>query len=338
MVKDVLTKLSSGQTLTFEETSAFVDQIAVGEVSHSQIAAFLTGLRMRGETVAELAGCVESLRRRAIKVPHHQALVMDCCGTGGDGSHSFNISTAASIVIASCGVAMAKHGNRAVSSACGSADILEAAGANLNLNAEQAAQLLDEVGYCFLFAPNFHPAMKHVAPVRKELGFRTCFNLLGPLLNPAQATHQMIGTATTEIAEKLASTSQYFPNTKIVTVHNSLGFDEILPTGDNHRYQWLDDNLFSDMVALPLHLQNGYLPADLAGGNAAGNLAILHRVLSGEKSAYLVATILNAGFGLIVAEQAHTLEQGSEMAVDAIVSGKARKMLADYVSASNEVA
>ncbi|MGB5106165.1 MAG: anthranilate phosphoribosyltransferase [Candidatus Zixiibacteriota bacterium] len=334
MVKETLHKLAHGESLNFDDATAFIDAIADGMVAPTQVAAFLTGLRVKGESVVEVAACASALRKRAIAVPHHQSRVFDCCGTGGDNSHSFNISTAASLVVAASGVPVAKHGNRAMSSSCGSADILEAAGVKLELGPEDAARLLDELGYCFLFAPTYHPAMKNVAAVRKELGFRTIFNMLGPLLNPARATHQLIGTATRQTAELLASAAQHLPGTRIVTVHNSHGFDEILPTGTNHRYQWVDADLFSDQIELPLALQNGYQPADLRGGDRETNLAILLQVLGNKDSAYKVATLLNAGFALVIAGAASDLEHGTEIAAEAIRSGKAGKLLADYASAS----
>lgn len=336
MVKEILHKLAHGESLSFAEAEAMMDTIAAGEVTATQVAAFLTALRVKGESVSEVAGCAHSLRKHAVPVPHNRSQVFDCCGTGGDNSHSFNISTAASLVVAACGVPVAKHGNRAMSSSCGSADLLEVAGVNLDLSPQRAAQLLDNIGYCFLFAPNYHPAMKNVAVVRRELAFRTVFNILGPLLNPARATHQLIGTATRQAAELIASTAQHLPELRIVTVHNSHGFDEILPAGINHRFQWLDADLFSDPIELPLALQNGYVPADLRGGDKETNLAILHTVLDGKDSAYKVATILNAGFALVVAERASDLDEGADLAIDAIHSGEARRLLSDYVAASRE--
>ena len=336
MVKDQLHKLAHGESLSFDEAEAFVDAIVAGDVAPTQLAAFLTALRVKGESVSEVAGCAHSLRRHAVAVQHTRARVFDCCGTGGDNSHSFNISTAASLVVAACGVAVAKHGNRAMSSSCGSADILETAGANLELSPDSSAKLLDELGYCFLFAPLYHPAMKFVAPARKELGFRTIFNLLGPLLNPARATHQLIGTATRQAAELIASAARLLPETRIVTIHNSHGFDEILPTGTNHRFQWIDAGLFADPLELPIALQNGYVPADLRGGDRAENLIILNQVLDGKHSAYKVATALNAGFALVVAEVAKDLDEGSELALDAINSSRAKKLFSDFIQASRE--
>ncbi len=336
MVRETLHKLSHGETLLFEEAESFMDAVAAGNVTTAQTAAFITAIRVRGESVSEIAGCAQSLRKQAVPVPHHRKVVFDCCGTGGDNSHSFNISTAASLVVAACGVAVAKHGNRAMSSSCGSADILEAAGVNLDLAPQRAARLLDEIGYCFLFAPRYHPAFGIVAALRKELGFRTVFNMLGPLLNPARATHQLIGAATRQTAELLASTGQHLPETKIVTVHNSHGFDEILPTGTNHRYQWLDADLFSDPIELPLSVQNGYMPSDLKGGDRETNLAILHQVLDGKASAYRTATVLNAGFALVIAEKARDLVEGIDLSLESIHAGRAKRLLSDYVAASQE--
>ncbi|HVP07041.1 MAG TPA: anthranilate phosphoribosyltransferase, partial [Candidatus Acidoferrum sp.] len=229
MVRDTLNRLADGRQLSFAETAEFIDDIASGEVSDAQIAAFLTALRVKGVGAEELAGCVSALRRHAVNVPHHQTIVFDCCGTGGDGSNTFNISTAAAFVVAACGVPTAKHGNRAVSSSCGSADLLEAAGADIQISPEHSARLIDEIGFCFLFAPLYHPATKRVAAVRRELAFRTIFNLLGPLLNPAHTTHQIVGTPSLEYARLLASVAGHFEGQCIHSYSNSLGVDELLP-------------------------------------------------------------------------------------------------------------
>ncbi len=336
MVKELLAKLAARQSLTFTEAAYVVAEIADGRVSDAQIAAFLTGLRAKGETVAEIAGCVSALRQRAVCVPHSQQQIFDCCGTGGDGLHSFNISTAASLVVAACGVPTAKHGNRAVSSSCGSADLLEAAGARLEVSPAGSAKILDEIGYCFLFAPLYHPAAKRVAAVRRELGFRTVFNLLGPLLNPARATHQVVGAATRSAAETLALVSEFIPDLRITTIFNSHGVDELLPSGVNHRYQWLESGLLEDPIELPLWLQNGFVPEALRGGDKAANLAILDRVLAGEDSAYGTVIDLNAGFALLVAGKTEDLCTGIEMSRAARHSGAARRVLDDFVRLSQE--
>lgn len=336
MIKDVLAKLAERESLAFAETAQFIDAVADGQATEAQIAAFLIGLRAKGESVAEIAGCVAALRRRALAVPHHQSLVFDCCGTGGDGTGTFNISTAASLVVAACGVPTAKHGNRAVSSSCGSADLLEAAGADIELSPDRAAQLLDDLGYVFLFAPAYHPAAKRVAGVRRELGIRTVFNLIGPLLNPARATHQMIGAATRPAAAMLAAIGEYLPELNVTTLHNSRGYDELLPLGVNHRYRWLDGALLDDEIELPVNIHNGFPATALRGGDKDDNVRLLRGILSGADSPLASATDLNAAFGLVIAGHVENLAVGVELALDARRSGRALRLLDDYIHASRE--
>ncbi len=336
MVAEALRKLAERQSLTKAETAAFIDEVAGDNVTDAQISGFLLGLRIKGETTAEIAGCVESLRRHATAVPHSQSDLFDCCGTGGDGKSTFNISTAASLVTAACGVPTAKHGNRAVSSRCGSADLLEGAGMYLHLSPEASARMLDELGYCFLFAPGYHPATRRVAQVRRELGVRTIFNLIGPLLNPARATRQVIGTPSLEVAQLLASVSDQVEGISITTIYNSLGYDELLPTGTNHSFAVDDEGIRQDTIELPLSLSNGFDPADIAGGDKTENLAILQSLLAGEDSAYLKATALNAAMGLVVSRVASDLEEGYHFAESALKEGKVRKLLKDVVEYSQE--
>jgi anthranilate phosphoribosyltransferase len=337
MVKETLTKLAFGKAIDFDEAALFIDAVVTGEVNDSQIAAFLTALRIKGETPAELAGCISALRRHAVPVPHHQNLVFDCCGPGGDGSNSFNVSTAAAFVIAACGVPTAKHGNRAVSSACGSADILEEAGAKIDITAEHSARLLDETGFCFLFAPLYHPATKRVALVRRELGFPTVFNLLGPLLNPARTTHQIVGTSSRGNAELLARTATYLPSLDIITYSNSQGLDELLPSGENYICRGEGDKIQGRILELPPSLRNGVTPQKISGGGRKENLTILIDVLSGRESAYLKVTALNAALGLLSVGKAANLLDGHAMAEAALRSGSAKAVFECYVSWSNEV-
>lgn len=337
MIRAALDKLAAGEDLSFAEAGAVIDQIAGGDVTDAQIAAFLTGLRVKGELAEEVAGCVAALRRHAVAVPHTREVVFDCCGTGGDGSNSFNISTAAALVTAACGLPTAKHGNRAVSSSCGSADILEAAGARIDITPEHSAQLLDELGFCFLFAPRYHPVAARVAPVRKELGFRTLFNLVGPLLNPARATYQVIGTASLELAKQLAAVAGQVEDLNIITFHNSLGFDELLPTGENITFSLAGSTLNEAIVELPTVLRNGFKPAQIAGGSREENLRILKELLSGDESPVSQVVALNAGYGLLTAGCCETLTAGYEMAREALATGKVQKLFNNYVSFTNEV-
>jgi len=336
MTKDILNRLAEGQSLGFAETDSFVDDIAAGNATDAQIAAFLTGLRIKGECAEELAGCVSALRRHAVRVPHNQKTVFDCCGTGGDGSNTSNISTAAAIVVASCGVPTAKHGNRAVSSACGSADILEEAGARIDISPEHSARLLDEIGFCFLFAPHYHPATMRVAKVRRELGFRTIFNLIGPLLNPAHATHQIIGTSSPKNAALLASVAGHFSQQRIVSFHNSLGVDEILPHCTNIIHRWSDSHTEAETLSVPAFLGDGFTLDAIKGGDRKTNLVILKEVLSGIISAHSKVTALNAALGLLCVGKVSDLEEGYHLAMDSLQSRSAGKLFELYVAMSQE--
>lgn len=336
MIKDALDKLAAGENLSLAEAGEVIDKIAAGEVSNAQIAAFLTGLRVKGELAEEVAGCVAALRRHAVAVPHNQEVVFDCCGTGGDGSNSFNISTATALVTAACGLPTAKHGNRAISSACGSADILEAAGARIDIEPTHSAQLLDELGFCFLFAPHYHPVAARVAPVRKELGFRTVFNLVGPLLNPARTTHQVVGAASEELARQLAAVAGHLPDLKVTTFHNSHGYDELLPIGENLSFRWNSESLHKERVMIPKSLVNGFQLAGIAGGSREENLRILKEMLTGKQEAVTQVVALNAAYGLMVAGKIESIEGGYEFAQESLRSGKARRLFDDYVSFTNE--
>ena len=336
MTADYLNRLAEGRSLGRAETEAFIDTIAGGEATDAQIAAFLTGLRIKGESVDELAGCVSALRRHAVGVPHHQKVVFDCCGTGGDGSNTSNISTMAAFVVASCGVPTAKHGNRAVSSSCGSADILEEAGARIDISPDHSARLLDEIGFCFLFAPRYHPATMRVAKVRRELAFRTIFNLIGPLLNPAHATHQIIGTSSPKNAALLATVAGHFSQQRVVSFHNSLGVDEILPLGTNVLYRRTDGRTQPELLAVPASLNNGFALNAIKGGDRKANVVILKDVLAGAVSYHAKVTALNAALGLLCVGKVSDIEDGYDMATDSLRSGAAGRLFEQYVTMSQE--
>jgi anthranilate phosphoribosyltransferase len=338
MSRTTLDKLAAGQHLSFTEAESFIDQIAADEINDSQIAAFLTGLRVKGELAEEVAGCVASLRRHALPVPHSQDLIFDCCGTGGDGSNSFNISTAAALVTAACKLPTAKHGNRAISSACGSADLLEVAGAKIDLEPQQAARLLDELGFCFLFAPRYHPVAARVAPVRKALGFRTLFNLVGPLLNPARATHQVVGAANVELARQMAAVAGHLPDLNVTTFHNSHGYDELLPVGDNLTFRWNSDSLLEGNVSIPAALGNGFQLEVVAGGSREDNLCILNDLLDGKNEPLAQVVALNAAYGLLMAERCESIDAGFELAIEALRNGATAQVLKEYVELSREAA
>lgn len=335
MTSKILAKLALGKNISSAESEHMMSAIADGKLSPEQSAAFLTALTVKGETADEIAGCLYALRKRALKVPHRHKTVFDCCGTGGDRSGSFNISTAVAFVVAACGIPTAKHGNRSISSVCGSADVLEQLGVKIDLKPQSAAICLNELGICFMFAPVFHPAMKNAAPIRRKLGFRTVFNLLGPLLNPANASHQIIGAASFEIAEKLALTASKLDDSHIRLLHNSDGLDELAPFGEN----WIisaDHNGIS-RHKLNLPTANGLDRSCLAGGDAQTNAQIIRQIFAGETSPRRMAVVLNAAVGLALTGAAPDFKQGSEMAGESLDSGRAMDKLKQLTELSNRL-
>lgn len=331
MIAEAIHKILDGQNLSTDESSAVTDEIMSGRATPVQIAAYLTGLRMKGETVEEITGAARMMRDKATPIPHRQEMIFDNCGTGGDGAGTFNISTTTSFVIAACGVPVGKHGNRSVSSRSGSADLLTALGANISLTAEQSGQAIDEIGIGFLFAPSLHPAMKQVAPIRQELAFRSIFNLLGPLTNPARATHQLIGVFSEEYVAKLAGAAGGLGLQKVMVVYNKSGLDELTSAGENviclyedGRLSKLELNL-SDLDLVPCNVK------DLAGGEASDNAQITRKILSGEVGPKRDTVLLNAAAGLTLVGKANNFKQGLLIAAEAIDSGKATKTLDNFI-------
>lgn len=319
----------AGRDLTSEAMERAMEQILAGEASPASIAALAVALRMKRESTDELVAAAEVLRRRAAPWPRSDAegVVLDTCGTGGDGAGTFNISTTAAIVVAACGVRVAKHGNRAVSSRSGSADVLEALGVALVDDPAEAARDLEELSIAFLFAPAFHGALRHAAPVRRELGLRTFFNLLGPLANPAAATHQLLGVYDGARVRALAEVLDGLGVRGAWVVHGDSGLDEVDPSGPT-RVAVLADGRVDERVVEPLDF--GLEPVALeaiAGGEAAHNAAITRSVLAGEASAPRVATLLNAAAGLCAAGLEGDPRAAAERAAEAIDSGRARALL-----------
>jgi len=333
--KEIVSKLIGGSDLTAEETEQFMGEIADGNLFPAQSAAFLTALAVKGETSDEIAGCAKAFRDRSLKVPHNQKTVFDCCGTGGDDSGSFNISTAVAFVVAACGVPTAKHGNRSISSLCGSADVLEELGVKIGLQPKSAATCLDELGICFIFAPFYHPAMKHAASIRKELGFRTVFNLLGPLLNPAEATHQIIGAASMDIGRKLAMTAYVLNDGKIQLLHNSEGLDELVPFGENWIISAGENGVEENK--LDIGPFDGADKSSIKGGSAKENAPIIRRIFEGEKSSRRDAVVLNAAVGLVLTGTASGYKEGMKMAEETIDSGRAALKLDKLIELSNKL-
>jgi anthranilate phosphoribosyltransferase len=323
--KPLLSKLSDGQTLSEEDAEIFFAACLRGEPSPAQIAAAVTAMRMRGETVGEITACARAMRRSAVML-EHDFEVIDTCGTGGDGLHTYNISTAAAIVAAGGGLKVAKHGTRALSSRSGSSDVLAALGVNIEAGQEAQRRALAEAGICFLYAPAHHGAMRHVMPVRADLGFRTVFNLLGPLSNPAGARRQVLGVAEPRRLEPLARVLGALGAERAWVVHGE-GLDEMTTTGANQVAEWRDGgirlfNITPEAVGLP----RAGLDA-LRGGDPAENAQALRALLQGERSAYRDVVALNAAAAFLVAEKVETLHDGVELAFAAIDDGRAHRAL-----------
>ncbi len=332
--KILVAKAASGTPLSAADAAEAFDTIMDGKAPEPQIAAFLTALHMRGETVDEIAAAANAMRARALTVDA-PADAIDTCGTGGDGLGTLNISTAAAFVAAACGVKIAKHGNRAQSSKSGSADVLAALGVKIDLAPQQVSRCIDESGLGFLFAPAHHSAMKHVAPVRQQLGFRTIFNLLGPLANPARVRRQLIGVFADRWLEPLAHVLDTLDTEHAWLVHGADGLDELSVTGPTHivelkHRQVRRFTVTPGDVGLPTHRMDA-----LFGGDAAQNAAAIRRMLDGEAGAFRDIVALNAAAALIVAGKVRDLREGIEAAQKAIDDGRARATLARLVAASN---
>jgi anthranilate phosphoribosyltransferase len=326
MITTAIRTLTDGADLTAEEAHAAMMQVMTGEATPAQIAGFLIALRMKGETPEEIAGCARAMRAHVTPAAPTRHDLVDTCGTGGDGAETFNISTAAALVAAAGGAAVAKHGNRAVSSRCGSADVLEALGVRIDLSPADVAACVDEVGFGFLFAQAHHPAMRHAGPVRRELAVRTVFNLLGPLTNPAGARRQVIGVYSAGLVEPIAHVLVQLGAEHALVVHGAGGVDELTPVGDNLVAEVRDGSVHTFTLD-PHELSTGAVPAtpdDLkVGGEPAENAAIIRTVLDGERGPRRDAVVLNAGAALLVAGLADDLEAGIDRAVEAIDSGAA---------------
>ncbi len=333
-LKPVIAKVAEGQSLSREEARKAFDIIMSGQATPAQIGAFLMALRVRGETVEEISGAVEVMREKMLPV-EAPAEAIDIVGTGGDASGSYNISTASAFVVAGCGVPVAKHGNRALSSRSGAADVLAALGVNLDLAPERIAACIREAGVGFMFAPAHHAAMKHVGPVRVELGVRTVFNLLGPLSNPAGVKRQMTGVFAPQWVEPLAHVLKALGAEAAWIVHGAGGLDEISPAGETQVAALKNGEVRTftitpEVAGLPRHDLEA-----IRGGDAETNARALRAVLEGEKNAYRDAVLLNAGASLVVAGRAADIREGAEMAAESIDSGRARAALEKLVEVSN---
>jgi anthranilate phosphoribosyltransferase len=335
MFTPLIEKLQQRHDLTTEEASAAMDAIMEGRAQSAQIAGLLIALSMKGERPAEIVGFAQTMRNRATKLSRPHAPVFDTCGTGGDRSHTFNVSTVAAIVLAACGVRVAKHGNRSASSKCGSADLFEALGVNVAASPELVERCLDEVGIAFFFAQTFHPSMRHVAPTRKDLGVRTAFNLLGPLTNPAGASRQLVGVPRPELTELVARSLALLGSERAWVVHGADGLDEISTTGYTKVSECRDGAVNTFYIHPSDFGVPKAAPAELLGGEATDNAAIARRILRGEPGAPREIVRLNAAASLLIAGRVATIAEGIERAAQAIDGGEAARVLEQLVAVSN---
>lgn len=322
-----LLHLTDSRTLTEEEAARAMQIIMGGGATPAQTAAWLVLLRQRGETVAELTGAVKVMRSKAAHFPGVEGAI-DTCGTGGDGTGSYNISTAVAIVTASCGVPVVKHGNRSVSSRSGSADVLQALDVNVNMEQVLAERALKQAGLCFLMAPHYHTAMRHVAPVRQELGMRTLFNLLGPLANPATPDYQLLGVFSRQWVRPMAEVLQRLGIQRAWVVHGSDGMDELTTTGISHVAAVEGDGIREFMLHPVEAGIQCVAPEALRGGDAAHNAKAIRHVLDGQPGALRDIVVYNAAAALVIAGKAGSIRQGVETAATAIDDGKAKETLA----------
>jgi anthranilate phosphoribosyltransferase len=337
MIQQALQQVLDGRDLTRSETREVMNEIMAGEATPAQIGGFLVGLRAKGETADEIAGCAEAMRAHVLAVRPRRDDLVDTAGTGGDGAHTINISTAAALVAAAAGAAVAKHGNRAVSSACGSADVLEAIGFTLQQEPGRIAQSIDELGFGFLFAPSHHPAMRHAAPVRKELATRTVFNVLGPLTNPAGARAQVVGVYSAELVRTIADVLATLGARRAFVVHGAGGIDELCPVGPNLIAEVVEGTVRERTLDPETELG---LPrcdvAELRGGTPAVNAAALREVFDGANGGRRNAILLNAAGAIAAGGHAEDLRDGLEIARETVDSGAAAERLEQLVAFSRQ--
>lgn len=334
MIQNAVQQLVSHQNLTRAEVAEVMAEIADGKATPAQAGAFLTALRMKGETVEEIIGAAQLMRSRVDPIQVRAPVFIDTCGTGGDGQHTFNISTTAAFVVAGAGVTVAKHGNRSVSSRCGSADVLAALGVNVDADKARVEKCVEEIGIGFLFAPKHHPAFKAVGPVRKELGVRTVFNLLGPLANPAGARHQVMGVYEPRWVPIIGRVLEALGARHALVVHGH-GLDEISVTGPTNVCEARPGEA-RDYTLTPEELGlSRWEIKDLAGGDAPENARILKDVLGGQKGAPRDAVLANAAAGLYVASAVATLAEGIKRAAESVDSGAALDRLEKLVKLSS---
>ena len=340
MIRDAIRSVVEGKNLSEQEAAATMTEIMDGEATAAQVSSFITAMRMKGETVEEITGFVKVMREKSIKVQPKSNMLLDTCGTGGDRLDTFNISTTATFVIVGAGVTVAKHGNRAASSTCGSADVLEALGANLNLTPDNVALCIDTAGLGFMFAPAMHPAMKHAVGPRKEIGIRTVFNILGPMTNPAGAKRQVIGVFSPDITETMARVLQALGTERAMVFHGMAGLDEMSTLGETKVSEVRDGEVRTytiDPSDVGLDIVK---PEDLSAGDGGvvDNVRALLDVLDGNRGPKRDIVILNTAAALVVAGKATDLQNGMILAAESIDSGAAMNALEKFKTITQELA
>ncbi len=335
MIREAIAGIVRGEDLRETEMMSVMKEIMEGEATPAQIAAFMTALRIKGETVDEVTGAARIMRQKATRIDARSSVVVDTCGTGGDGRSTFNISTTAAFVVAAAGLTVAKHGNRAVSSGCGSADVLEALGVKIDAAPEIVEECLQQIGIGFLFAPRLHGAMKYAISPRREIGIRTIFNMLGPLTNPAGATAQLIGVYDPKLTEMFAGVLKNLGTKRAFIVHGANGLDEATVTGPT-RVAELKEGLITTYDINPVELFGGISDStDLRGGDAEANARITTAILSGEPGACRGIVVLNAALAIVAGGKSGTIKEGIAVAEGCIDSGAALKKLRELIEHSH---
>jgi anthranilate phosphoribosyltransferase len=331
MYKELLTKVMAGQNLSKKESADMLNDILSGNLTDAQIAAFITAMAIKGETYEELAGAATAMRSKAQRLQILSSTVVDTCGTGGDGLNTFNISTAAAFVVAGAGITVAKHGNRSVSSKCGSADVLEELGINLDVDPETVEMAVNEIGVGFMFAPKFHGAMKYAMPARREVGIRSIFNMLGPLTNPAAASCQLLGVYKPQLTEMFARALNELGCRRAFVVHGHDGLDEI-SVCDNTRVSELDNGFIKTYDIMPeRYFGSAADPDSIAGGDVSENARIISDVYAGKKGPCRDVVAINAAAAIVAAGAARDLVEGLKIAGNVLDEGKAAAKLAELV-------
>lgn len=335
MMKDSVLKVATKENLSYEEMRQSMDEIMSGQATQVQVASFLTALSLKGETIEEITAAAEEMRRHAVHLEHEMD-VLEIVGTGGDKSNSFNISTTSAFVISAAGIPVAKHGNRAASSKSGAADVLEALGVNLMIDEVKSKKILEKIGMCFLFAQKYHPAMRYVGPVRKELGIRTIFNILGPLTNPAGANMQLLGVYSEDLLEPMAKALANLGVQRGMVVYGKDGLDEISVSAPTAVCEIQDGQMTTYEITPEEFGLERCQKEDLAGGTAEDNAQITKAILSGEKGPKRNAVLLNSAAAIHIARPFISIKEAIKMAEELIDSGKAMEQLEAFVKLTNE--